>query len=144
MTWSYNPIQTDRDKVRFLVGDTDNTSQKISDEEITYVLTERGDVRFAAAMCARAIAASFAALVSKQVGDLRISYAERQKHYLDLAKQLEMDGSISAASPFAGAISQADKETREQDTDRVVPAIERDQFDNPDVKNPNKPIWDGL
>ena len=42
MTWTYsgNPSSTERDAVRFLVGDTDTNDQLLSNEEIDYLVTQ--------------------------------------------------------------------------------------------------------
>ena len=43
MSWTYtDPNTSDRDKIRFLIGDTDSTDPLLSDEEIAFTLTEAG------------------------------------------------------------------------------------------------------
>lgn len=42
MTFSYSPFATDRDRIRFHLGDTDAPAAKFSDEEIDAVLSEKG------------------------------------------------------------------------------------------------------
>lgn len=92
MTWSYtgNPADSEKDAVRFLIGDTDTTDQLLSDEEINYVITEAGDSRYQAAHdAAYAIASKFSRMAqSKSVGDLSISYADRAQAYFALANEL--------------------------------------------------------
>ena len=45
MTWSYNEnLSTDRDKVRFRIGDTDTDDQLLSNETIDAILVIRNDV----------------------------------------------------------------------------------------------------
>jgi len=124
MTWTYsgNPSLTTRDAVRFLVGDTDNVNQLVTDEEIAYALAQEGSAYIAAALIARGLAGKFSKYVDQSVGDLSISYSQRVTQYNDLAKRLEAQGSSSLGIPFAGGISQADKTTREEDTDRVPTA----------------------
>lgn len=88
MTWTYSgdPSSHDRDKVRFLVGDTDTTDQLVSDEEIAYLLTEAGDPYRAAHDACMAIAAKFTRKAqSKSVGDLSISYADRAAAFREQA-----------------------------------------------------------
>ena len=132
MTWTYtDPSASDKDAVRFLVGDTDTTDQQVTDEEIAYALAAEGSVNQAAASIARSIAAKYARKVDKSVGDLKYSYSQRQKAYLDMADRLEKDAAISGASPYAGGISRSDKETVRDDDDRVAPRIRRGQMDNP-------------
>lgn len=133
MTWTYSgdPSSSDRDEVRFLVGDTDTSDQLVTDEEIAYAVTEEADNLMAASRVAKAIAAKFARLVDKSVGDLKISYNQRQKAFLDLASELEKRSNESGAAPYAGGISISDKETVVDDADRVEPAFKRGMNDNP-------------
>lgn len=133
MTWTYggDPANSDRDAVRLLVGDTDTNDQQLTDEEVTYFLTEEGEVKRAAVRSARAIGARYARLVDKAVGDLRQSYSHRQRHYEDLATRLDREASVSTALVYAGGISDADKTTVEEDTDRVKPSFEREMHDHP-------------
>lgn len=136
MTWSYSgdPSSSDRDAVRFLCGDTDTTNQLLTDEEIDWILTEESNVYLAAAQACGSIASTFASKADKSVGDLRISYESIQKQYADRSAKLQSRGAVRSAMPYAGGISKNDKETVEEDTDRVVPAFERDIHDNPSVQ----------
>lgn len=135
MTWSYShdPATSDKDAVRFLVGDTDSSEQLISDEEIQFALKEEPNVRRAAAFVARAIAAKFAREADRSVGDLRIAYSQRSRGFYDLADRLEADASrrtnVLRAMPYAGGISVADKESVEDDTDRVRPSFAKGMHD---------------
>lgn len=92
MTWSYsgNPGSSDKDAVRFLVGDTDTNDQLLSNEEIDWVILQAGDSQYQAAHdAAYAIASKFSRMAtSKSVGDLSLSYADRAKAYFDLANEL--------------------------------------------------------
>ena len=132
MTWTYSgdPASSDRDEVRFLVGDTDTNDQLVTDEEIAYAVANEGNNYLAAAEICRAIAAKFAKLVDKSVGDLRIAYNQRQQAYKDLMKMLTTRGNRSAATPYAGGISISDKDTVEDNTDRVQPGIKRNLHDH--------------
>jgi hypothetical protein len=129
MTWTYsNPTASDKDKVRFLVGDTDTNGQLASDEEITWALTE-GGVYVAASLVAKAIAMSFARKADFTVSqDLRVSYTKMAENYGALADKLENKASKLAPLPYAGGISVSDKETYEDDTDRVTPVFQKDNF----------------
>lgn len=95
MTATYTETHpTDKDHVRFLVGDTDTSAAKLTDEEITSVLDEQevgGKAKkyFAAADCLDTLRTMWsskgAGEVEKQVEDLRL------KHGIDqsAAKALE-------------------------------------------------------
>lgn len=141
MTWTYggDPSANSRDAVRFLIGDTDTTDQQISDEEIAYLLsTEGSDVNRAAARAVRSIMAKYARLVDKSVGDLRVSYSQRLAAYKELASELEDRATRRAgAAVFAGGISQSQKDTIYEDSDRVGPYFYREQFDDQSVLDPD-------
>lgn len=58
MTFTYSPFSTDRDRVRFHLGDTDAAAPKFSDEEIDGVLGEcDGSYQRATLACIRNIIA---------------------------------------------------------------------------------------
>lgn len=132
MTWTYSgdPSSTDRDAVRFLVGDTDNTDQLFTDEEIAYALTQ-GDSYTAAARLARNLASKYARYSDESIGDLSISYSQRYKHFTEIAKQLELESS-RGVTPYAGGISVADKATVTADTDRIQTSIKVGVHDSPE------------
>ncbi len=144
MTWTYdnNPAGSDLSEVRYLVGDTDSTDELVSDEEIAYAVASEANNTMAAVRTARAIASKFARLVTKAVGDLKINYSDRVKHYMDLATFLEdSDPAANIPVPYAGGISVSDKDSVEENTDRVNPAFERGQFDNPEDSDESRNIY---
>lgn len=128
MAWTYN-IATDVGKVRFLCGDTDTNDQLLQDAEIEFLLTESSNRYRAAAAACRAIAARLYNALTLDPADGGVSYnaKERADGFLELAKGLDQkaatSGGASGYGVFAGGISRADKESRERDTDRVVPAF---------------------
>lgn len=136
MTWSYNEALTSSiDKVRFLVGDTDESDPQFQDEEIAWALTVSSDVYMAAIIVCRAAIARYSRQVSKSVGDLSISASEKAQHYRDLVSDLEQQAAMTALVPipYAGGRTISDMETDETDADLVQPAFRRDQFTSPSV-----------
>lgn len=131
MTWTYggDPSANDRDEVRFLVGDTDSDHQLVTDEEIAYAVAQEANNRAAAARVARALAAKFSRLVDYAVGDLKYSYSQRVRQLRELATELTTDSGMASARPYCGGISVDDKDTVEQDTDRVEPAFSKGMHD---------------
>lgn len=131
MTWTYDsPQASDKDTVRFLVQDTNTNEQLASDEEIEWALAEHGNiVRAAAAEVAEAIGRHFARQATITDAGFRVDYSKRAEMYFAIAKDLRQR--FQAVSPFAGGISITDKDSREEDTDRVRPAFTRDQFAYP-------------
>lgn len=132
MTWTYgsDPAANDRDAVRFLLGDTDTLDQQVNDAEVSWALTQAAGQRGAAAILAEALAAKYARLTSQGIGDASINYAQRQQHYSALATRLRADEALRGAVPYLGGMSVSDKETSENDEDRVRPAFRRGLHDN--------------
>lgn len=100
MTWSYggDPANSIVDRVRFLSGDTDTTNQQVSNEEISFLLSENNSDAYlsAAGVCeAAASKASGKADYSRSVGDLSIStqYSAHANSLLKLAEVLRMKAS---------------------------------------------------
>src|SRR5512135_2268918 len=123
MTWSYSgaPKVVSRDAIRFLVGQTSSQDAVLlQDEEIDYLSSLYPDNYIAAAECAEQIAGRYAGkAVSKRVGDLAITYADRQNKYLERARELRHTAATRSVTPFAGGTSVADMNTRNTDPDRV-------------------------
>jgi len=123
MAWTYSSsLPTDKDKVRFLVQDTDTNDQLIQDEEITFALTETGNIYRASALVARSIALQLGRQLTlvRVPKELAWDAHQQWEHYKELAKELEIKAASSGATGvFAGGISVADKTARENDSDRV-------------------------
>lgn len=133
MTWTYDgtPGSSDRDAVRFLIGDTDTNDQLVTDEEIAWLLTSEANVYLAAAAACNAII-SGQRLTDKQIDGLRVSGNQRIQAYRALAADMRAR-SMTTAQPFGGGISISDKIARDDDTDVRTPAFSLGQFDNPAV-----------
>lgn len=131
MTWSYsgNPSVSEKDQVRFLVQDTQSAKPLLQDEEIAYLISTEGSPQDAAAKAAETLAAQFARFVDESVGQVKVSFSQRFKHYSELAKNLKRQASIKNAEPFAGALDESQKNVQEEDDDRIKPFFTRDQDD---------------
>lgn len=90
MTWSYggDPTNDKVDEIRFLIGDTNQTDQHVSDEEIRYLLNTYGNALLAAAYAALAIAAKFSRLASKSLGKMSIQLNQKAQAYHQLSQEL--------------------------------------------------------
>jgi len=93
MTFTYiDPSSGNRDKVRFLIGDTHSADYHMTDEEIAYLLTTWVDVYSAAIAGAEIIASQFAHKTnySRSIGDLSISesYQASADEFFKLADRL--------------------------------------------------------
>lgn len=136
-TYSGDPSDSDRDAVRFLIRDTDEANAKVSDEEIDWLLTQGGDVYWAAISAADHIATSFSNQArTKTVGALSITYEASASEYRLLARDLRLRRiRMGGFIPYSGGISIEDKRTNVLDSDRSKPAFSRGMHDNP-----NNPI----
>lgn len=93
MAFTYvDPTSGDRDKVRFLIQDTDSTDPHLQDAEVNYLISVWGNVYAAAAYAAETIAAKYAHKTnySRSIGDLSISesYATSAQEFRELANRL--------------------------------------------------------
>lgn len=143
-TWTYSgsPGTDLKDRVRFLVGDTDITNQLISDEEILWALSDRANNYYgAAATCCRVLGSRANDANKVTVGDVTEEGASggANKSWADLAdiydRQAVAVGSCPA--PFLGGASITRKDSNAADTDRTRPRFTFGQFDNPDITPPS-------
>lgn len=119
MTWTYsgNPGASNLDAVRFMIGDTDSASPQLTNEEITYLLTEHGTVRAASVAACRGLAAKYSRFADQSTGSISISYSQISASYRTLVRDI-VAGSLVA--PYAGGISKRDMATVDADTDAVT------------------------
>ncbi len=98
----YDPTLTlDRDKIRWLVGDTDDDQQMLSDSEIAFALTEEGgDLHLASAVICESLAASFARDVNYRFSTLWSNAGDAYTHYKDLANTLRTEASRNTGRPI--------------------------------------------
>lgn len=96
MTFTYvDPSSNNRDKVRFLIGDTNSTDYHMQDEEIAYLLTTWSNNVYDAAIAgAEIIAGQFAHKTnySRSIGDLSISesYQASADEFFKIADRLRL------------------------------------------------------
>ena len=77
MSATYDPtLPTDRDWVRFLVGDRVVASNILEDEEIDALLLEEANKYLAAARAGEVILSRSRGVVSKTVADLSLTYGD--------------------------------------------------------------------
>lgn len=106
----YDPsVPTDRDKVRFLIGDTDNDNLMLSDDEVAFTLSENADDLYltAASLC-KSIAARFARDVNYRFSTLWQDSGDAYEHYMALAKRYEEEalsggGSLEVVFTMSGS-----------------------------------------
>lgn len=125
MSWTYDPaLSAARDRVRFMVGDTDSTDEQLQNEEIDYLLTTEVSETSAAIAACQALIAKYSRRVDRQVGSLKISSSKLVDHYTALVETL----SVAAARrgvPTAGGVYQSEKDAAAASDALVQPAIRR-------------------
>ena len=135
MAWSFNAgLGTEKDWVRFLIGDTNSSRQLVNDETIEAVLGAEPNRYVAAAEIAEYLARALTAggaLEDRKVGETRIRY-RRTADLLILAARLRLRGSAHM-KPSAGGVYQTETNTYNSDTTLDRQQIGKGMFDNPAV-----------
>lgn len=128
MSWSYDPnLSEPKDKVRFLIGDTNESDPWLEDEEIEAMLDiYSGDIYLAAAACADSLAARFAMRPDETMGELTSDARAKADYFKRLARELRLRAPKTIT---AGGLSLSDKRQAEQDMDRVKPYFKRGLHD---------------
>lgn len=91
MSWTYtnSPETVPRDAVRLAIGDTDDSDQQLSDEEIAYFLSlNENDVILASADAADALSAQYSRMAVEEVGDSEQDLSKKAQNYRLLADRL--------------------------------------------------------
>lgn len=134
MTWSYSLTDLSssaKDQTRLMIGDTNPANPLLQDEEINYFLSRRPSPYGAAAEACRALATFYSGLATTQAGDTKIMYSDLSKAFALRAAGFENQAANSGSGlPYAGGISQSDKETQLEDPDRVSPQFALNDDDN--------------
>ena len=127
MPFTYSDsVSTTRDRVRLLIGDTDSDEPLLMDSELDFLITLGGNIYSVAASACETIAAKFAREVSKSVGGLSLGSQDRQAHYQSLASSLRFQLALRVSIPFAGGLSQDEKNSNNSDPDLVPHLFSRD------------------
>lgn len=123
-TYSGDPAGSNRDAVRFLVGQTSSSDSFILyDTEVDFSIAEESNNYGAAALLAESLASKYSgALNKKKVGDLELEYSDRATEYRNKGKSLR---ALAAAKvgPYMGGQTVAEKNTDRNNTAMVQPAF---------------------
>jgi len=130
MAWTYsgNPASSSKDAVRFLVADTNTDDPFVTDEEITWALSQSSsNIYKAASLVARALSAKFSTLSDEVIGPLQFKYAERAKNYEKIAERLEKSESksLSLDGIYCGGVNVSDKESNAANSSIVQPELRK-------------------
>ena len=122
-----------RTQIRLLLGDTDfNAVQglRLEDEEIDYIVATYGTVENAAPYACDSLVAKFA---HRRIGTTG-NQDDRRYEWLKSHGMMLRARAAQAVAIGATGISASDKQTAEEDTDRVVPSFKVDMLDTPDAR----------
>jgi len=132
MSYSGDPGASDKDTVRFLLGDTDPTSEFLTDEEIGWMLEQETNLYRAAALACELIAEQTQSGVqSKSVGDLSISYGDTAAAWKGKAMALRRRATL-AARPKMASVSVSERAAENADADRLPPVFSIGMHDAPE------------
>lgn len=134
--WSYsgNPGANAKDQTRYLIGDTDECAQLLTNEEIEWVLSQYNNAPLNAAIrCCETIMAKVTRLVDESVGQVKVSYSQRVKAFAALRDMLVNRLATEDAAPFAGGITYSQMQTVASNTNRVRPDFTKQMMDNPNT-----------
>lgn len=111
MSYKLDPKNNPIDRVRLLVGDTDECDEGLSDDIYQFLLDTTKNEKQAALSALRYLVAKYASYVTEKAGGLFVKGSEKYQQYVELLDKITKDPSFSflnAGSPFAGGISKED------------------------------------
>jgi hypothetical protein len=124
-TYSGDPANSDRDWVRFKIGDTDMSDGQLHDAEIDAMLSEKDHRALAAASCAEAVSNKYA-LLSLRLNDQKcVDAAMRYQRLADrLRSEAAREGEVDVSLPTR---SISEKDDALEDSDRLRGRFWRNQ-----------------
>ncbi len=132
MAWEFDTsLSTDKDWVRFLIGDTNTNAQLVQDETIQAILTAEENVYMAAAEICEYLARGLSgggAVKDRKVGETKISYRSTED-LLMLSMRLRKRGS-AYMKPSAAPLFTADKDSYDVNTALDKPELAKGMMDN--------------
>ena len=121
MSFTYTlPPASDRDRIRFLIQDTDSATHRVEDEEIDMALVENSNRYFAAALICDALSVRYIARGKITVGRLSIENAQIGEGFASRGQALRrLADSAGMSGPEALGQELTELETVNLDVDRV-------------------------
>jgi hypothetical protein len=121
--WEYDPSapggMSDKDKVRFKIGDIYKQRKLLTDSEINLMIEEYDDLHTAAYYCAVAISNFAAGFHDTSAEGVNESVSQVYKHYKEVAEHLLATSPLQI--PTAPALRYSRRRELTQDTDLVLP-----------------------
>ena len=135
MGWTYSadPSSSEKDAVRFLIGDTDEEDPLVSDEEIQWSLKHWSDHYMAAAAICDSLAGKFAREVSVSADGISYSGNQIAQNFTQLGQQLRRLSTMERKHgvPYVGGLSWKERAKDDSDPDRVPEYFRSHMHDNP-------------
>jgi hypothetical protein len=127
MTWEYDVNQNnDKDRVRFIIGDTDNDRQLLQDEEIIAVLQRQNNNLVGAAIeLAEHLEAKFVRRAESRSGDIIADFLTVAGKYRELARRLRRKRNKGYWLSTTSA-----RDSDKDNVDAVHTSISLGEFDN--------------
>lgn len=144
MAWTYtDTLATNRDKVRFRIGDTNTDKQLLTDNEIAAQLTVfSNDIPLTVVSCIKGIIAKLARDYDRSNVGMSAQRSQQIQHYRDLLAEYQgsgVEGVAGNAEGFVGGLSQDTEEDFDDDEDYKGPHLRRGMDDiNTDVNPRDK------
>lgn len=129
-TYGGDPANSDRDAVRFLVGDTIRERALLDDREVDFTIAKKINLHMAASCLAEHLEARFSREADITVGSVSKSLSKLAEAYGKLAKRLKSDACANARPSFP-ATTEAGKAKLEADATLPKPSFAIGMFDNP-------------
>lgn len=135
VSWSYTPdllATSPLMQVRLLIGDINEDTPLMQDEEIDYFLTQSAGSYYAAARCCDVLYSRYVQKDSVTVGPLTVNEREKATDFMNLAKILRNRAAMEGGTvPNWGGNSIAEKIAVSEDEDRIGTAARVDGDANP-------------
>lgn len=130
--WSYSgdPQASDRDYVRFLVGDTEKESPLLDNREVEAGIAKEPTLENAAAFLLENLARKFSQKTSINVGGISIDCSKLATAFKERAEELRADSYVLALPSFGG-LTKSGKRVLDEDSDAVQPSFRIGMDDNP-------------
>ena len=131
MTWSYSDsLSTDRDMLRFKIGDVDTDAQLLSNELLDALLTSRGSPTLAAIDAVEGILAKFARDIDRSALGMGGARSQKTQFYRDLLKELRAQAARGDTDVFFGGGSISQRDSNLDDSDLPRTPFRLGMFDN--------------
>lgn len=131
MSFSYDlaDFDTELNRLRLEIGDTDSDDYFLDDEEIAVIQSEKTSFYRRAAACCGLICAKVARDVNFKIGHFSENSDKIYAHYEELMDKFNIQASTSY--PWSAAISVSEKDLYENDESLVHPKIKLGLHDHP-------------